>query len=384
MQAAHLKHTADLMSYTVDAINEGGKPVLNEQQRNRAEMLAIIHDAGKTQSPYTMFQNIGTPKTDAEKAESKAFGEYTFATNGNHDYLDKVLLPLNPDAGRTIGDHHQGNRNTEAEWKAKVGQPGIDRWEIHDDHNTSPASISTLSHMLRVDDVTEAITARGPNTLDWALRQEASMAVDISAYKPPAGPDGKPPLGADGKPVDPSDPTFAAALKALKESGGTLHFSEKPMDPNTIDRDALGYMIEHHVFEKYGQQRDAEEKAAGGKGWSKYDAAKLKETEAQVLDVLHWDERKNELVKGADGKTRTVEENLRMSVHDDPVMSDKNPNKGKDGNTHDVVHATASVVHGAGHLLAKFGHFVHAQVTDTPKDTPKVASEQSNGKSLSS
>ena len=155
----------------------------------------------------------------------------------------------------------------------------------------------------------EAKTARATISISDALRQMAEGVADF------------------GKNADGSTKSFKQVAEEIAK-GGAPSFTLKPMDPNTIDRDALCFMIEHRVFQKYGAQRNADEIAAGNaKGWvdpkvnALYNAQDVQAVGDAILQALHWDERKQEKAIGTDGKQRSVEKTIQENVQDDALFA---------------------------------------------------------------
>jgi hypothetical protein len=289
------------MGLTADAINDGqARPLLTDEQRSAMKMLGVSHDDGKNQFPFTSFQD-----SPAGIKDNAQFSVDSAGRNANHAFLDYPMFSLYPATGRTIGNHHHGhNRYSDEEIKKK----GLSEYVIAPDH-VQADHVSTLSRMLRIDDVTDAITARTDKSLMVALQEMAFQSSDFGKNK-------------DGKPKSFKDVADEVA------SGGKPSFTEKTMDPNTIDRDMLCYMIEHHVFERYGELRNAQENALASadgkepKGWlnskgaERYNAEELKRTEETILKAFNWEERKKELV----AQDETRENKIRFDVQHDAAI----------------------------------------------------------------
>ena len=311
MQGPHTEGVADLMKYSVEALNEHTRKRhrLTSDDQNTVELLAMLHDIGKSQFSYAFFQDWTMKgKTPEETAEQKQRNSELVGRNANHAYLDNVVLSLYPSSAKIVADHHHGHdRYTQAELTKNLGDQG-DHYVIATNH-IAPDQVHMLSRMLRVADVMEAKTARATISISDALRQMAEGVADF------------------GKNADGSTKSFKQVAEEIAK-GGAPSFTLKPMDPNTIDRDALCFMIEHRVFQKYGAQRNADEIAAGNaKGWvdpkgnALYNAQDVQAVGDAILQALHWDERKQEKAIGTDGKQRSVEKTIQENVQDDALFA---------------------------------------------------------------
>lgn len=283
-QGLHVKNVADMMKYTMEGLNDGkAKPVVTAEQVGRMEELAMLHDVGKGQLSSAFLQNYASP----DPKEQTARDEEAYGRNANHAVFTGVQLDLYPATAAIVKNHHHGHdRYTEPELDKNL-HGKKDEYVIAADH-ASEKEVSVLSRMLRVADVTQRIT-------DDEVGKPLHVALQEMAEK-------------------------AGAIYGKDDQGkrtAIQSFDLKKMDANTIDADSLAFMIAHGVFHSFGQQREVEERAAGkvdgwrSKGASKYDDSALSAVEKDILEKLHWPERKAE-----------VEARIEAQVTSDPALAE--------------------------------------------------------------
>lgn len=258
-QYSHILGVSDLMEHTVkEAVNApGADPKMSPEQTERMVLLALLHDV-KTQQP-SQYLRFGAKEFTPEERE------FSTARNGRHPFDNAALLALNMQDALHSGAHHHGFKRYGPEEiasiksKKTVSENFNDFTMLSENGDVAPNDLPPLVKLLRVCDVTEAITGRVDKPLHEAVRQ----------------------LGTIGEAFKPDD----LYNKIRKDKEG------KPViNPDTIDPDCLCFMIVHGVFDAYGKQRTKE-----AEGWiskkdnrSKYDKEALGKIQQEVLARFGW------------------------------------------------------------------------------------------------
>ena len=279
-QAPHVLGVTDLMEYAVDkAVNRDGK-VISDRQKDLLLELTLLHDIGKTQMSSAFLRAWQVPDDPQEQA---ARDKYFAGQNHNHPLFTLMTMLLYKNDGITAASHHHGVfRYGNDELRSRLGDD-FGKFHILAD-NIPPQDLPALSKIMRVCDVTEAITGN-PNA-----DQPVHIAMMELAQK--AG-------------YDPRD-------KSVKPVS---------IEPGSIDPDYLCFLIDNGVFHAYGQQR-ATENAEGWvvrktprregdvpAGTLKYTAAEVDRAGQEILEAFHWKERKV-----------AVEQEIRQAVANDKLL----------------------------------------------------------------
>lgn len=250
IQYKHVIGVADLMDYTVAQAINVETSVLDAAHAENMTFMSLLHDLGKTQMPSYIFR-----KQTAGEVTKEEF-EYEIARNGNHPLFTLlILLPYEREA--MIGAaHHHGLKRYGALERKSIKARGRVRANFNDftqlkGKDIAASKLSPLSRLLRVADVGESITGSADLPLHEAIRQ---MATQV---------------------------TYDA-------SGNVV------INPDTIDPDALCFMISAGVFEAYGEQKTGQDHGwlsarEGIRGQSKYDVQQLQDISTRVLERFGWD-----------------------------------------------------------------------------------------------
>lgn len=284
-QYPHVLGVSDLMEHALKkAVNgDHAHPVMTAAQVDLLEVLTLLHDVGKTQAP----SHFLAPHPDGDLAAR----EFEISRNGSHPLFTLMTLLMYPNDALDAATHHNGLHRYGAEEIAELKTKG----RVSKDFNgftelrggDVPAQeLPQLAKIMRVVDVTEAITGRVDIPLHKAVEQLGSIGQSGDSRK-------KIRLGEDGKPV---------------------------INPDTIDPDSLCFLIVNDVFKAYGEQRVAEtngwacKKKGEFEGKSKYDAAELEKVSTEILKTFGWDKPEARAAK---------EQEIRAAIAADPILRDK-------------------------------------------------------------
>lgn len=286
-QYPHVLGVSDLMEHALKkAVNGDGDPakrVMNDQQVDLLELLTLLHDVGKTQMPSQFLK----PGADKDQ-DAKEFGT---ERNGSHPLFSLMTLLNYPQDGLDASLHHHGLRRygdediTRMRAKGEV-RPEFNRFTELRGADVPPDQVPALARIMRVCDVCEAITGRADIPLHKAVEQLGAIGEPGDFYK-------KIRMGADGKPL---------------------------VNHDSIDPDALCFLISNGVFHAYGEQRVAEANGWASKrkgefeGKSKYNSEELTKVEAEILKTFGWDKAEVREQK---------EKEIRASIAADPILLDK-------------------------------------------------------------
>lgn len=266
-QYSHVLGVTDLMEHTMKlAVNApDAKIKASPELLERMELLALNHDI-KTQMPSQYM---------APNANKPGQQENEFATerNGRHPYDNAILLALSGAKGAMdalhSGAHHHGftrygqEEIADLKRKQSVGEGFTSFTPLAKDGDVKPEELAPLVRLLRVCDVTEAITGRVNLPLHEAIRQ----------------------LGTPGTMFEPKD--IYTKIRRDEKNNAIIN-------PDTIDPDALCFMIVNGAFKAYGQQRVQETggwkgRIVEGKQVDKYDEKAVDAIQAKVLKEFGWD-----------------------------------------------------------------------------------------------
>jgi hypothetical protein len=281
-EGAHLLGVADMMRLSIDAINgDAQPPVINEKQAYLIELLTLLHDVGKSQMSSTFFRHWASPVSKQEQTQRE---RYATAHNHNHPLFTLLTELIYGPEGVMNAAHHQSfGRYTQDELKEKMGANYKDFNLLNDD--IPQEKLPILSKIMRIADVTEAASdgERADLPLDKLLHSLAEKAG------------------------------YDATTK-------TIH--DVALNARTVDADSLCFLIDSGVFDHYGKLRESEKHATGhAKGWwsdvdncPKYNPAKLKQVQQEILTAFGWQEKKERVAK-----------QLREQVAADPVIRENPP-----------------------------------------------------------
>lgn len=251
IQHRHVIGVADLMDYTIAMGVNAETTVLSARQAETMTLLSLLHDLGKTQMPSYLFRKQTLP-------HDRSFEdfEYEVSRNGNHPLFTLlILLPYEREAMIGAAHHHGLRRYGKAERKS-LKERGRVRANFHDftqlkGKDITASKLSILSRLLRVADVGESITGSSDLPLHEAIRQ---MAEQVR-------------FDDKGNPI---------------------------INPDTIDPDALCFLISTGVFDAYGKQKTEHSdgwlsERLGFSGQSKYAPPELQEISRITLQRFGWD-----------------------------------------------------------------------------------------------
>jgi len=271
-QIAHTQGVTRFMDLAIDKAVNAKEKLINDDQRQLMHELALLHDVGKTQMNSKFLTNWQN-KDDPEYKDKLNYGT---GHNNNHPLFSLVTLLMYPTDGLTTASHHHGLfRYPDEELKKLIGAE-FDKYHILED-NIPDNALPMLSRILRVCDVSEAMTGRGDKSIDTAMRELAHMA------------------GYDEK---------------------THSFKPQDTNPNSISPECLCFLIDNGVFDAYGEEREA-----SGQGWldkkgtPKYDVEKVAAAKKEILDAFGWQQKKD-----------AVETHLRAAVMRDDLIRE-NPGR---------------------------------------------------------
>lgn len=346
-QASHVLGVSELMNLGMLAVNEaaeakGQKKVITEDQRELGVLITLLHDVGKTQFASSFMK--GYPK-NITKEQKDAFTEYFIDHNHDHPVLSMVTMLTYPEEAVTAASHHHGLfRHTPKdlydsmkalahhpvqavlEMVNGIGQALDEQYKAVFEHysvlkadgNIKPEDLPPLSRMMRVADVAEAITGRVSLPLSETLKELESKVV----AERNVGIVGKQPNGTR----DRKDTAYPEEILEWKKGDTYL------ITPDTIDPDYLCFMIDHGVFDKFGNIRDQEERKFGGEYWKSTqegyshmnDSEELQKAKAAILKRYHWEERKEEVetkILNDIAASEFIQANLPIQPHLKQVQS---------------------------------------------------------------
>ncbi len=255
-QLSHMDGVTDLMDIAVGSVVAKGS-----KQAQLIHALTELHDVGKIQMSSAYMR----PWVKEKTAEIQ---KYFDGENHNHPLFTLLELLLYPTDAKTTSAHHHGIfRYDNEQLKAKLGVD-MGKYTILAD-NMKLQDVSPLSRLMRVCDVTEAITGTRTDKPIHVAMQELADKVKIQGDK-------------------------------------------GEIAPNSIDPDYLCYAIQDGLFKKYGELRGAEWKDKSGVG--KYDAAQVETTGAAILERFGWNQQKHEAVKAALQHDPLIVENSQRSI----------------------------------------------------------------------
>lgn len=293
-QYSHVIGVTDLMSHTMrKAVNADGKPpVMNDAQIELMELLTLLHDVGKTQIASHLFQPGYQPSNLDEAGDN-------YRRNGNHPLFTLLTLLMYERDALTTAAHHSGiKRYGPEEIHSLQNSPRIRRefnqfTELGENGDIKARDLPALSKLMRIADVTEAITGRADKPLHEAISQ----------------------LGAIGKDGE--------RFKMVRQNQDGSY----KVTPDTVDPHYLCFMLANGVFEEYGRQREAEtqgwmSKPQDAKGKQaviaaqpKYDANKLIDVKARILHEYGWDNPQIRTRKEAEIRTAIERDALIQENH---------------------------------------------------------------------
>lgn len=257
-QISHFTGVADMMTATVDkAINTPGKDIVNPAQRELLNLIAQLHDVGKTQLSSAMLMpwRSGNKGTQEEN-------EYSTSINHNHPLFTLTTMLLYEQEGLETAAHHHGLfRYTDEELKRSIGDKGYQHYHILTD-NIPFDKLPPLSKIMRVCDVGEAIMRRSHKSVDETIRIMAEKA------------------GYDA---------------------ATNSFKPVTQDANTIAPDYLCFMVANGVFDEFAKNHADS---------VKNDPEKTEQVKKAILDAFHYDEQK-----------ATLEPKLRDAIANDKLLT---------------------------------------------------------------
>ncbi len=303
-QYPHVLGVSELMGQALDkAVNAKGE-LINARQRDLIEVLTLLHDVGKTQTPS---QQLAPENGKQSLAES----ELAISRNGSHPLFTLLTLLFYERDGMMTATHHNGLRRYGDEeiavkkMKGTVGREFND-WTEFKGKDMQPAELSPLAKIMRVVDVTEAITARPSLPMSQAIKQ----------------------LGAVGTAFNPDDLYNKARLDAagqasLAKTGQVVlgRDGNAVINQDSMDPDYVCFLIANGVFDAYAKQRA---EATGGwlstnkdfAGQSRYDPERMKEEGDKVLHRFGWDDPKIRAEKEA---------KIRKEISEDRFLQENSP-----------------------------------------------------------
>lgn len=299
-QHPHVLGVSELFEQIIDkSVNEKDKPpVIDKEHRERLMLGALVHDLAKTQLPSQYFDSQQPKLT---KQELQARDEFGHSRNGNHALLTYMMLsPSDAWDAAVIAPHHHGLRRYGPQEIQDLKTGGKVSTQFNDftlltGSDIAPEKLPQLAKLLRVADVAEAISGR----------------VNISWHKT---------VKQLGGVWDAKENPF----NKIKEGDG------KPViDPDSIDPDALCFVIAAGALRGYGDKRMNVKAPYGWDGKqprldkkdpddTKYNKDKLHKAENEILDRFGWgavkDDGTVELNENGKQKQAEIRERVRQEI----------------------------------------------------------------------